>query len=124
MMQGVIRALTDELSPCGLPLYLADCVPQGQPFPYLTAAAALPLTGNRQGSITLTLWCAGPSANMTRLVLHDALMQYFPRRGLCLMTDDGLAVLRPGTSRCVQQGEALGTETVLDVRFFSHEQGG
>ena len=124
MMHPLLRALTEYLSDSGLPLYLADCVPQGQPFPYLTADATLPCTGEKRGRITLTLWCAGSGANAVRLVLHDSLMQYFPRRGLCLSTDAGLAVLRPGSVRFVQQDAALGLETALDVHFFPGEEGG
>lgn len=124
MMQAVIRALTEYLTGCGLSLYLADCVPQGLAFPYLTAEVSLPCTGNQQGSVTLTLWCAGSMANTTRLLLHDSLMQYFPPRGLPLMTDEGLAVLRPGRVQFVQQGTARGLETRLDVHFFPGEEGG
>lgn len=124
MMHPIIRALAAYLQDCGLPLYLTDAVPTGQDFPYLTAEASAPFAPDKRGSLILTLWCAGGMVNTTRLMLHDSLMQHFPARGLCLETEAGLAVLLPGTARAVQQGEAMGVETALALRFFPGEQGG
>ena len=120
-MYAVIYALVEYLKDYGLEMHLADCVPQGASFPYLTAAASLPCAGDGQGHIDLTLWCAGPLANTSRLMMHGTLMQYFPHRGLTLQTDEGLAILRPGTVTLVQEGAAIGIRTALDVRFFPQE---
>lgn len=123
-MYAVVQALIEYLADFGLPVHLADTVPQGLAFPYLTAAVSMPCAPGSKGCITMTLWCAGGIANTSRLMLHDTLMQYFPHRGLPLETQGGLAVIRPGMTECVQQGAALGVRTTLDVRFFPHEQGG
>ncbi len=121
MITAVIRTLMDYLGDCGLPLYLADCVPQGLSFPYLTAEVTAPFTQAGRGEFTLTLWCSGSIANLARMTLHDSLMQYFPARGLCLEMDEGRAIIRPGgAAKCVQDGEARGISTRMDVRVFPH----
>lgn len=118
-MEALIRALLSYLSPCGLPVYLADAVPEGSPFPYLTMEAASPLTDKEPGSICLTIWCEGNVANTARLVFHTVLTQYFPSRGMCLLTDDGLIALQPqGLVRLVESGPAKGITLPLSCRLF------
>lgn len=124
MMQALLKALTAHLESFHPPLYLADSVPQAQGFPYLTAQVTAPLTPHEKGGITLTLWCTGNAVNNARVLLHGALMQYFPHRGCCLDTAEGRFLLQPETARCVREGEVYGIETALNVHFYPAEKGG
>ena len=114
-----MRALMAYLGDCGVPVYLSDAVPYATSFPYITLDVSLPRSPEHRGSLALTLWTAGASANITRLFLYTTLADYFPARGTRFPLEEGLAVIRAGGPiGCVHAGEALGLSMQLDVRFF------
>lgn len=124
-MEAIVRALLAHLQNQGMPVYLADAVPQGEAFPYMTVEAEVPLTARDPGHIRLTIWCAGDHANAARFALHTSLVSNFPTRGMCLPTEAGLAVLIPqGEACCVQSGMTRGATLPLSLRLYPTAKGG
>ena len=118
MLNSIYRALVSHLSRLRIPVYLADSVPQGAAFPYITATIEAPLTADHAGTLTLTVWCTGGSANSMRLSHTDALYSLLPCRGACLNADTGSILLRQsGTAACVQDASALGMQSRWTLRY-------
>ncbi|MGN0753677.1 MAG: hypothetical protein ACI4ME_04390 [Aristaeellaceae bacterium] len=119
MLTSLFRAICDHLTPLGVPVYLADCVPDGAAFPYITANIAAPLAAHTAGAVTLTLWCAGDQANAQRLSQVDELLALLPARGIPLTTAAGVITLRQtGGARCLRESGALGIKTVWKLCCF------
>ncbi len=111
MLKELHQALVQLFTPLALPVYLADCVPEGAYFPYIIAEAAVAPLPGQEGSLTLTLWCAGCAANTERFLLTERMLEYLPARGLRLTLAHGMAALRMTDSTCLRSGEALGIRT-------------
>ena len=111
MLTRIFRALTSHLAKFGVPLYLADCVPSGTKFPYLTLDIQPPASAQEEGLLTLTYWCTGDLANTQRLTQMDALSSLLPPRGLWLSMTGGAIVLRPlDQVKCVTEATAQGVQ--------------
>ena len=123
-MEELILTLEAHLAGSGLSLYLADAVPENTPFPYLTAEITATCRAEQTGRIRLTLWCVGDNANLTRMVLHSTLSQYFPHRGITLTAAHGRYILMPGQLELTQSGAARGLSTDMAVSFYPAKQEG
>jgi len=121
-MGDMIQALITSVSGSGLPLYLADAVPENAAFPYMTAEVVSPCQEDVKGSIHLTLWCVGENANLKRMELHSLLMLAFPRRGTLLTTSAGRYILQTERSDFLQSGVAKGIRLTMGVRFYPAEK--
>lgn len=95
MLKALYEALQTRLMPLGIPVFLSDCIPDGAGLPYLAADIESPASPGLSGKLTLTLWCAGASANADRLRLGDELSVLLPDRGLCLSLPEHIITLRP-----------------------------
>lgn len=112
MLMSIFRALYDLLTDAGLPVYLADCVPDQADFPYITAEIEAPLTSRSAGAVTLTFWFTEDQANSQRLSRMDRLLKQLPARGLWLTTDSGTITLRQeGNAACLREGDVQGMKT-------------
>ncbi|MBR6667071.1 MAG: hypothetical protein IKL25_01700 [Clostridia bacterium] len=119
MLSHIFSALTDHLSRLTIPVYQADCVPEGAAFPYVTAEIAAPLTPVSAGSLTLTVWSRSSSAHTERLAKLDALHRLLPPRGAWLTVETGAITLTgDGPVRCLQDGVLLGAQSRWTLRFF------
>lgn len=119
MLTDLYQALSARLSGIGAPLYLADCVPAGTAFPYLTAAMSVPLSPGEAGAITLTLWCHGDAANVERFRLSEMLAEQLPARGIRIVLTGGACTLRLKAGPTpVRSQEALGMKTVWALRCY------
>lgn len=108
MLKALFEALQPLLMPLGIPVFLADCIPEGVGLPYLAADIEAPAAPGLPGKVTLTLWCAGASANAERLRLGDELTALLPDRGLCLSLPEHAVTLRPtGSVTCTRVRGAL-----------------
>lgn len=113
MLIELYQALSARLSGFDAPLYLADCVPAGTTFPYLTAAMSVPLSAGEAGALTLTLWCSGSTANTERFRLSEVLSEHLPARGFRLALTDGAYTLRLKAGPAfISSQEALGVKTI------------
>lgn len=122
MLTDIFYALCDHLTSIGLPFFLADCVPQGNPLPYLTADIQPPLCPYAEGSLTLTYWCAGAASNSHRLNQADRVAECFPSRGLWLTASSGTLVILPERGvQCVTQQGAQGIVFRFRLQFFPTE---
>ncbi|MBQ2931072.1 MAG: hypothetical protein IJD99_12760 [Clostridia bacterium] len=116
MLTSIFQTLTTHLAPLDLPVHLADCVPAGTAFPYLTADVQPALTSQHSGTLTLTLWAHGNAANAERLTRMDQLWALLPPRGIRLATDSGALLLRlKSPAACVQDDDARGMQTVWHI---------
>lgn len=119
MLTELFEALSSQLAGLGAPLYLADCVPAGAAFPYLTAAMSVPLSPGEAGALTLTLWCHGDAANTERFRLSELLAERLPARGIHLSLTGGTCTLRLKAGPTpVRSQEALGMKTVWALRCY------
>ncbi len=119
MLTSIYRALYHHLKQLGQPVYLADCVPEGAAFPYITAKIAAPLSPRAAGSLTLTCWSLDDQPRVQRLALANQLLNLLPARGLRLETDTGTIILRPeGSALCVRESAAQGMQTVWKLQCF------
>lgn len=119
MLTRLVRTLTNRLQVMDVPVYLADCIPEGAAFPYFTAEIVPPLTPAAAGKLILTLWCRSGSANAERFFLMDALLTRLPARGAALDTGEGRALLlQEGGVVCVHARETLGLRTTWALRFY------
>lgn len=119
MLTELFRALSALLSNLNAPLYLADCVPTGAAFPYLTAAFSAPLSAGETGALTLTLWCCGDSANAERFRLTETLAEVLPARGIRIPLTGGAYTLRLKSGPTfISSREALGAKTVWALRCY------
>lgn len=120
MLTSLHQALIDHLSSLETPILQANCVPQGQTFPYVTMDVTPALSTDMPGSLTLTAWCCGESAHADRLALAEELLALLPSRGTVLALTGGRAILcmTDERARCLQSGEALGVQLTWELRCF------
>lgn len=116
MLTKLYQALARQLTPLDLPIFLADCVPEGAIFPYLTAAISPSAHPGGAGELILTLWCRGGAANADRLRLTDTLLELLPARGIRLPLEPGMATLRLKSSDCTHSKDALGMQLAWTLR--------
>lgn len=116
MLTEIYQELLTRLSRSRIPAYLADCVPEGAEFPYITAKIDVPLTPGAEGSLTATLWYSGANANSKRISGMGSLL---PNRGAWLATTAGTLTLLPDSPMaCVQDGSLLGMQGRWKLRFY------
>lgn len=109
MLTEIFTALCDHLRSLSLPLFLADCVPQGMALPYITADIRPSLQAGTAGSLILTCWCAEGKSNVQRLTLSNQLEAAIPYRGLFLPVGaGGLVITHGGEVQCVTERDAHG----------------
>lgn len=121
MLNSIIRELIDFLSGLGLPVYQADCIPDGAPFPYLALEVTPPLTAALPGRVSITLWCRSGSSNADRIARTDALLTLLPPRGTWLETSLGAIILTPERSaEPVADKSARGLRTTWKLCFHPH----
>lgn len=119
MLTSIYQALASHLSRLRIPVCLADCVPEGTAFPYVTAKIDAPMTAGSAGSLTLTVWCKGSSAHTDRVSHTDSLYSLLPPRGAFLTTDTGALLLRQtSAAQCVQDSVALGMQSQWELHFY------
>lgn len=119
MLTSVFQALNGLLSAMGLPLYMADCVPQEAAFPYMTMAVSAPLTPATAGALTLTIWCCSDSSHADRVFYVDDLLTYLPARGVRLVMDDvAITLQQNGASACIREKGLMGLQTDWTLRCF------
>lgn len=119
MLTELYQALITHLSPLGVSVYQADCVPQGAVFPYITLAVTAPLAEGAAGSLTLTAWHDSAQANAGRIAQADALAALLPPRGHCFALETGNVLLLPGSATsCVRDTSILGMRMVWKLRCF------
>lgn len=105
-----------HLAALELPVYLADCVPAGAPFPYLTAEMQPALALQNSSTLTLTLWAHSSTSNAERLTRMDQVWALLPPRGIRLATGTGVLLLRlKSPVACVQDEDARGVQTVWHI---------
>lgn len=123
MLTSLYQALVSHLAALEVPVYEADCVPQGQTFPYVTMHAEPSALPDQPGQLTLTAWCCGESAHADRLLLGDKLLQLLPGRGTALAFTGGKATMRMTSDHAVplRSGEALGIQLTWELRCFQIE---
>lgn len=125
MLSSIFTALHRRMAQAGLPLYLEDCVPPATPFPYCTAAVALPLTPQGNGRLTITCWCADDQAHTHRLHQAELLLAQLPGRGFHLDTAPGRLVARmEGSARLLRESAAQGVRTEWTLHFYPARTGG
>lgn len=119
MLMSLYQALLQKISPLNLPVYLADCVPEGTGFPCIVLDIAAPAQPAEDGKVTLTIWCRGNTANHDRLRLMERLLMHLPARGTHLALDSGAVTLRMNDSvTCVHSKDALGVKTLWTLHFY------
>lgn len=117
MLTDLCMALVNHLSTLGAPVYLADCVPEGASFPYVTLDFAPSLDLCAEGTLAVTAWAAGDTANADRLVLAGDVLRLLPARGIRLASPTGAALIRQkGGVACVRESEARGVRMVYRVQ--------
>ena len=114
MLKDFITMIITRLADTGVPVYLADCVPEGAACPYITLAAAAPL-GSASGTMSLTVW---HTTNAGRITLAEEISALLPARGLHLEMSGGGAVLCGGTASFLRESPLLGIRMVWKLRFF------
>lgn len=118
-MTSIFTALLNHLNRLTLPCYLADSVPQGAELPYLTADVRPPLLAGGEGSLTLTCWFTGDTANAQRLRQADQLAALFSSRGTHLSAGSGSLVIKPeGSASCITQHGLQGVTAGFSLQFF------
>lgn len=118
MMTELFAALCRLFDGIGTGVFLADCVPQGQPLPYLTLEASPAPDGTSR--LDVTLWCSG-HANAERLALCDTLLTLIPAGGLRITGENTLAVLSRAKNagvRCQTSADALWLTLPLELQTF------
>lgn len=119
MLTELYEALALHLAALDAPVYLADCVPAGTMFPYITAEVDAPCSPAEEGRITLTLWCLGSAANKDRLRLGDELLSLLPADGSHMQTRSGTALLRMDSpTKCLRSSEALGLRMTWSLHCY------
>lgn len=120
MLTSLYQALVSHLAALEVPVYDADCIPQGQTFPYVTMHAEPGGRPDQPGQLTLTAWCCGESAHADRLLLGDRLLTLLPGQGTVVSFSGGKATLRMTGSHAVplRSGEALGIQLTWELRCF------
>ena len=119
MLKSIFGALHDHLAPLNIPVYLEDCVPEGAALPYITADIRPPLSVHNGGSLTLSCWCQGDTANAQRLSQADLLLTRLPARGCPLAMDAGSVILRQeGTAVCIRKSALQGVKMTWKLQFF------
>lgn len=119
MLSHIFSALHAQLSRLPYPVYMADCVPEGAAFPYITAEIAAPLTPAATGSLILTLWTKSSTAHYERLTHAETIHSLLPLRGAWLAAATGSILLTgDGPVRCVQDGPLLGAQSSWTLRFY------
>ena len=119
MLSHIFSALHARLARLPYPVYMADCVPEGAAFPYITAEIAAPLTPAATGSLSLTLWTKGGNAHYERLTYAETIHNLLPLRGAWLAAETGSILLTgDGPVRCLQDGPLRGAESRWTLRFF------
>ncbi len=119
MLTVLYEALALHLAALDAPVYLADCVPPGTLFPYVTAEINAPCTPAEEGAIALTLWCLGGTANADRLRLGDELLALLPPAGMHMQTGSGTALLRmKAPAETLRSGDALGLRMTWSLRCY------
>lgn len=116
------KALLTHLSPLALPVYLADCVPERTPFPYVTMALNCGGGFPADGDVTLTLWCRGAEANLQRASLAASLQALFPDGGTVLTLENGAAALYPAEANALAHAasqDARGLRFRLALRLYA-----
>lgn len=108
MLNELFEGLCTLLAPLDLPIFLADCIPDGVSMPYLTMALDVPATPADTGKATLTVWCDGGSANAERIRLFDELTARLPLRGICLrMAEHAVTLCPTGNLTCNRSKTAI-----------------
>lgn len=116
MLNALFEALAALLMPLDIPVFLADCVPDGVRMPYLAMEVEVPVRPAEVGKLTLTLWCAGDSANAERIRLGDELAMLLPARGVCLHQTEHAIALRPtGRITCIHGKGAIALRQTCTV---------
>lgn len=120
MLTDVYQALLNRLAQLDTPVFQADCIPQGQTFPYLTLDIALPLAPQQPGKLTLTAWCHGAQAHADRLALADAILALLPLSGTRLEGESGRIILLADDqhAQCIRSGEARGVKLTWKLQCF------
>lgn len=114
MLNELLEALCTQLAPLDMPVFLADCIPNGVGMPYLAMEIALPMRPADPGKVTLTLWCSGGSAHAERVRLGDELLGLLPAHGICLRLAEHSVTLRPtGSISTLRSGAAIGLRLTL-----------
>ncbi len=119
MLTSLYEALFAHLSRLAIPVYQADCVPEGAALPYVTARVSAPLIPGGSGSLTLTVWVHGNEANALRLARTDSLYALLPPRGAFLQAETGSMLLRlDHPALCVHKPPLLGLQSTWTLRFY------
>lgn len=114
MLNELLEALCTHLSALDMPVFLADCIPNGVGMPYLAMELSLPVRPADPGKVTLTMWCLGGSAHAERVRLGDELLALLPARGICLRLAEHSVTLRPtGSVSTLRSGAAVGLRLTL-----------
>lgn len=125
MLTEIFTALCDHLRSLSLPLFLADCVPQGMALPYITADLRPSLQPGTAGSLILTCWCAEGKSNVQRLSLANQLETAIPYRGLLLSVGaGGLVITHEGETQCITEHDAHGIVFRFRVQCIPTGKGG
>lgn len=118
MLTCIFQELIAQISALDIPVYLADCVPDGTPFPYLTAQVQPSLESQTNGTLILTAWSCNDSANAERLTHAENLFTLLPARGIRIPTDYGVLLLRlKSPAICVQDANVRGLQTVWRLSY-------
>ncbi len=120
----LFRNLTTLFSSLGIPMYLADSVPDQSSPPYMTMDCQQPFKPGETGSLTLTIWATGQKANNNRLTKAETVLGLLPPRGKILTTDGGKALLKQkGGTLCISDPPNLGLRLTYELRFIPLEGG-
>lgn len=119
MLKSIFYALCEHLAPLNIPVFLEHCVPEGAPLPYITADIRPLLSAHANGSLSLTCWCQGSTANTQRLSQADLLLARLPARGFRLAMDTGAVILRQeGAAVCICNSALQGVKITWKLQFF------
>lgn len=125
MLTEIFTALCDHLRSLSLPLFLADCVPQGMALPYITADIRPSLRPGTAGSLILTCWCTEGKSNVQRLTLANQLEAAIPHRGLFLPCGAGSLVLtHEGGTQCITEHDVHGIVFRFKLQLIPTGKGG
>lgn len=123
-MTAYLKALMALFSQAGLPVYLADQVPQGVDFPCAVCECELPVfAGN--AVLTLTGWFLSEHSAADCAAFLDRMAELLPESGLRLETGLGPCVLyrrNPFISLTEKDG-VTGGQVHLTVRCYFTEGG-
>ena len=118
-MTDLLTAVTAFLSRLGLPVYLADQVPDGAGFPYV-AYRLTDAPFGQPATLEVTGWHRGEHANALAAGFLDRVAELVPDSGAILTLPRGRVTLHPGAGfrSVVADRDALGGRAVIEVRCY------